>query len=226
MKKILITGASSGIGRELAQQLAAGGHALAVSGRDETRLAAVPGVALAADLTQSQAAERLVPAAAAALGGLDVVVHSVGAGLIQPTLDTTDAAFTRVMNVNARTAFLLAREACRWFSAQKSGLFITIPGILGKAAMRNAAAYCASKYAVTGLVKSLALEFQRSGVRFCLFHFGGVDTPFWDEVGMAVQRDKLIPVGVAAGMIVQAIEAPGHLVLSEMVLQPESHQLV
>jgi len=106
------------------------------------------------------------------------------------------------------------------------GLFITIPGILGKAPMRNAAAYVASKYALTGMMKCMAQELQRSRVRFCLFHFGGVDTPFWDSITMAVQRDKMIPVGTAADLILQAIDAPPHLVLGEVVLQPESHQLV
>jgi hypothetical protein len=53
-----------------------------------------------------------------------------------------------------------------------------------------------------------------------------VDSPFWDGISMAVQRDKMIPVGTAVDLLVQAIDAPPHLVLSEVVMQPESHQLV
>jgi NAD(P)-dependent dehydrogenase (short-subunit alcohol dehydrogenase family) len=161
-----------------------------------------------------------------ALGSIDVVVHCAGIGLIKPAADTSDAEFTHVMNVNTRATFLLARESCRVMAAAKKGLFITIPGILGKAPMRNASAYVASKYAVTGMIKCFAQEYQRSGIRFCLFHLGGVDSPFWDNIAMAVQREKMIPVSTAADLILQAIDAPPHLVLSEVVMQPESHQLI
>jgi short-subunit dehydrogenase len=228
MANILITGASSGIGASLAKILAGRGDHVFLTGRSEEKLAALGCGSghLAADLTAPGAAEKIIAAAVESLGGIDVVVHCAGIGLIKSGVDTTDAEFTHVMNVNTRATFLLMREACKTMAAAKKGLFITIPGILGKAPMKNASAYVASKYAVTGMVKCFAQEYQRSGIRFCLFHLGGVDTPFWDKIQMAVQRDKMIPPATAAELILQAIDAPPHLVLSEVVMQPESHQLV
>jgi NAD(P)-dependent dehydrogenase (short-subunit alcohol dehydrogenase family) len=228
MKNILVTGASSGIGAELARQLSARGDQVFATARSQEKLDALGlgSQSLAIDLTAPGASAKVVEAASSALGTIDAVVHCAGIGLIKPAADTTDAEFTHVMNTNTRAAFLLARDACKAMAAAKKGLFITIPGILGKAPMRNAAAYVASKYAVTGLVKCLAQEYQRFGLRFCLFHLGGVDTPFWDHIQMAVQRDKMIPATTAASLILQAIDAPPHLVLSEVVMQPESHQLV
>jgi NAD(P)-dependent dehydrogenase (short-subunit alcohol dehydrogenase family) len=228
MANILITGAGSGIGAELARRLAGRGDSVFLTGRSEAKLEALGLGApfMAADLTTPGAAAKVVEAATSALGGIDITIHCAGVGLIKPALETGDAEFTQVMNINCRGAFLLAREACKAMVAGGKGLFITIPGILGKAPMRNAAAYVASKYALTGMMKCMAQELQRSRVRFCLFHFGGVDTPFWDSITMAVQRDKMIPVGTAADLILQAIDAPPHLVLGEVVLQPESHQLV
>jgi len=227
MANILITGASSGIGAELAQRLSSRGDSVFLTGRSEEKLAALDcGTHLAADLTAPDAAEKIVAAAVEKFGSIDVVVHCAGIGLIKPAADTTDAEFTQVMNVNTRATFLLMREACKVMAVAKKGLFITIPGILGKAPMRNASAYVASKYAVTGMIKCFAQEYQRSGIRFCLFHLGGVDSPFWDNIAMAVQRDKMIPVSTAADLILQAIDAPPHLVLSEVVMQPESHQLI
>jgi len=226
MSNILITGATSGIGHELAARLIARGDSVFLTGRSSEKLQTFGSPYLVADLTSPGAAEKIVSAAAEAMGSIDAVVHCAGIGLIKPAADTTDAEFTHVMNVNTRATFLLARESCRVMAAAKKGLFITIPGILGKAPMRNASAYVASKYAVTGMIKCFAQEYQRSGIRFCLFHLGGVDSPFWDNISMAVQREKMIPVSTAVDLILQAIDAPPHLVLSEVVMQPESHQLI
>lgn len=226
MQKVLITGAAGGIGKAVACALAARGTVPAVHARTASQLADFPGPRLPGDLTAPGVARAVVEDAATALGGLDAVIHCAGMGLIKPSLETTDAEFTRVMNVNARATFLVAQEACRVMAAARRGLFLTIPGVLGKAPMRHAAAYCASKYAVTGMIKCFAQDFQRSGLRFCLLHLGGVDTPFWDGIGLTVQREKMIPTNTAAAMILQALDAPPHLVLSELVLQPENHQLL
>ena len=226
MSNFLITGAGSGIGLELATRLLARGESVFATGRSAEKLQSLDCPSLAADLTTLGAAEKVVQAASSSLGGIDAVIHCAGMGLIKAAADTSDAEFTQIMNVNTRATFLLAKESCKVMALAKKGLFITIPGILGKAPMRNASAYVASKYAVTGMIKCFAQEYQRSGLRFCLFHLGGVDTPFWDNISMAVQRDKMIPVSTAADLILQAVDAPPHLVLSEVVMQPESHQLV
>lgn len=232
-KRVLVTGASSGIGREVAVALAGRGWPLAIAGRTDARLSEVVGacggadplVHRAFDIVAPQQAEKFVADAAGRLGGLDVVVHCAGVGLIKPSLDTTDGEFTRVTNINMRGTFLVAQAACRIFAEQKDGLFITLPGILGKSPMKNAAAYTASKFAVTGMLRVMALEFQRQNVRFCLLHLGGVDTPFYDNIGMTPQRDKMIPVTGARDCVLNAIDLPGHLVMNELVIQPSVHQL-
>jgi len=234
MDNFLITGASSGIGREVAKRLAARGANLMLNGRSEAKLAEVAAVCsgaasvevIASDLTTPHAGEALVAKANDSMDGIDCVIHCAGIGLIKPAAETTDAEFSKIVNTNLRGTFLVAQAACKVMAVQKHGLFITLPGILGKAAMKNAAAYIASKFGVTGLIKTFAQEYQRSGLRFCLFFLGGVDSPFWDEINMAVQRDKMIPVSTAVDLILQAIDTPPHLVLAEVVLQPESHQLV
>lgn len=232
--KILITGAGSGIGRACARQLAAKNKALFLTTRDDEKLGSVREecagasacAGTAADLCKPGEAARVVEEAAEALDGLDAVVHAAGVGLIKPAADTTDSEFSKVLNINVRATFLVAVEACKVMAAAKRGRFLTLPGVLGKAPMRGASAYVASKYAVTGLVKTLSQEYHRQGIQFCLFHFGGVDTPFWDDLAMKVQRDKMIPVETAAAHVVAAIEAPDHLVTAEVVVQPESHQML
>ena len=103
---------------------------------------------------------------------------------------------------------------------------VAIPGILGKAPMPQAAGYCAAKYALTGMVKCLAQEYKRFGVRFSLMHFGGVDSSFWDNIAMRVDRAKMLSIEAAARAVFFAATQEGEGVMAEVVLMPESHQLV
>lgn len=236
LKSALITGASSGIGRAVAMALAARGWKLALCGRDIQRLedaattcrnaGAAYVLADSFDITSQKAVEDFVGRAHIEIGGLQVVVHAAGIGLIRPAAETTDAEFTRVTNTNLRGTFLLTQATYKVFAEQKHGLFITFPGILGKAVMRNAAAYSASKFGVVGLLRSMAIEHARLGIRYSLFYLGGVDSPFWDHVDMNPQRDKMIPLDVVKDAVLSAIDLPPHLVPSEVTIQPDSHQLV
>ncbi len=235
-KRIFITGASSGIGRCTAAKLASHGHHLYLTGRDEERLKAAAaeckegGAASVdfstGDVTSLASMQQVTKAAVETMGGIEVVIHCAGIGFIQRFEETSDADFLRVSNTNQRGTFFVAKATCPLMAEQKKGLFITLPGILGKAGMKGAAAYAASKWAVAGLVKCLAAEYAHKKLRFCLLYLGGVDSPFWDDLGMKVSREHMIPVDTAASLVVQAVQAPDHLVLNEIVMQPESHQLV
>lgn len=227
MERFLITGATGGLGSQLVEKLKARDVRLFLHGRNESKLREIAdGHPIhASDLIPPGAAEELVERARNELGGIDCVIHCVGAGLIRPVSDTSDGEFSKILNVNARVTYLVAKYACAAMAENRSGLFLTFPGILGKAVMKNASAYIASKFAVTGMIKAFAQEYQRSGIRFGLFYFGGIDSPFWDPLDMKVMREKMIPAATAAAAVLQAIDLPGHLVLNELTLQPDTHQL-
>ena len=92
--------------------------------------------------------------------------------------------------------------------------------------MMQASGYCAAKYALTGMVKCLAQEYKRFGIRFSLMHLGGVDSSFWDDITMRVDRTKMLSVDAAAQAAFFAATQEGEGVMAEVVLMPESHQLV
>lgn len=76
------------------------------------------------------------------------------------------------------------------------------------------------------MIKCLKDEYKRYGIRFSLMHFGGVDSSFWDDISMKVQRDKMLSIEAAANAVFFAATQEGEGVLAEIVLMPENHQLV
>ncbi len=235
-KTALITGAGSGIGREVALELARRGVSVALAGRSEAKLtetAAQIGyeggdaVTIVADVTDPAQVERLVAETTRAFDGLDILVNSAGVGLIKPLETTTAAEMDRLLDTNVKGLMLVTQAALRpMIAGGKGGHVVNLAGILGKAAMANASLYCASKYAVTGFSKALQLEVSRKhSIKVSLLYLGGVDSPFWDDIDMKVQRDKMLSIADAAGAVLTVLTQPANLVLGEFTLQPESHQL-
>lgn len=238
-KVALLTGASGGIGSAAAVALAREGATLILSGRSKEKLENIAAqvefaagrecVVLPADLSDAAQIAALVDAAARAGGGrLDIVVNAAGVGAIKPVETFTPADIDLLLNINLRGAMLLSQAAVRVMAPAKSGHLLHVVGILGKAPLANASAYCASKYGLAGFLAALRAEVsRRHNLKITSLFLGGVDTPFYDNpaVEIKVQRDKMLSPDDAARAIVYALGQPAHLVLGDLTLQPESHQL-
>ena len=234
-KVAVITGAGRGIGRATALKMAQEGADLVLVSRTAAELETLEAelktgegrvLALPADVTDPTQVSQMVQQAVATMGHLDILVNAAGVGVIRPFLELSLADFDRMMAVNVRGVFLVTQAVAAQMVQQKRGLVVNLPGILGKATMMNASGYCASKFAVTGMTRAAALDLKRHGVRFSLLHLGGVDSPFWDNIdGLRVQRDKMLTVEDAARAVLYAVTQPDMGVLTELTLQPESHQM-
>lgn len=234
-KVVMIVGAGRGIGRCCAELFSEAGASLVLASRDEAELYELEYklahknnteiLALASDATVKADIEHLVEEAKMRFGQIDTLVYSAGIGILKPFNELTVEDFDKLFDVNTRGAFQTMQAVLPVMAQQRSGNVVVIPGILGRAPMANAAAYCAAKYALTGMTKCLALEYKRFGIRFSLMHFGGVDTSFWDNILMRVQRDKMLTAEAAAKAVFFAATQQGEGVLGELILQPESHQL-
>ncbi|MEN9226702.1 MAG: SDR family oxidoreductase [Thermostichus sp. DRC_bins_24] len=233
---ILITGATGGIGSALVPRLAqAGSHLVLAARRAEplqelvekaTALGVGSATGIPADVTDSAQVETLVDQTVRQHGRIDVLINLAGAGILKPTPQITPEDLERMVSVNLKGSFLTSQRAANYMREQKSGHILNFPGILGRHPMAMASAYCAAKFGVVGFSKCMADELKRFGVRFTLFYFGGIDSPFWDPIHLKVQRDKMLSPVTAAEAICFALMAPAGAVPSEVVLQPESHQFL
>ncbi|MEO5858174.1 MAG: SDR family oxidoreductase [Pyrinomonadaceae bacterium] len=235
-KTCLVVGAGRGIGRRVAEIFSEAGANLVISSRTAAELLDLEyqlnvsgnsGVlALAADVSVEADARELVRLAIDKFNSIDYLIHSAGLGILKPFSELTGEDLEALFSANLRTSFNLFQAVLPKMAEQKFGRVVAFPGILGKAPMMQAAGYCAAKYALTGMVKCLAQEYKRNGIRFTLMHLGGVDSSFWDSVTMKVDRSKMLSVEAAAQAAFFAATQEGEGVMAEVVLMPESHQLV
>ena len=166
-RRALVTGSGIRLGRAIAIALGRAGADVAVHHRSssdgaestaaEIRAAGRQSVVLSADLAKPEACRELVRGAARSLGGLDLLVHSAANFHRAPLEDTDETIWDDAMNVNARAAFLLAREAAPQLRAGR-GRVVLVSDLLATIPVRGYAAHAVSKAAVEGLVRALAIE--------------------------------------------------------------------
>lgn len=232
-KKVLIVGATGGIGSQTARLLAGSGAELYLSGRKADELSAlahslqVPAERIfITDLTDEASVNTMAEQITVQSGALDILINASGIGIIKPVEQLSLSEFTATINANLIGSFILVKAFLPGMKAAKKGLIINIPGVLGKVPMAGAAAYSASKYGLVGMMQSIREELKRTDIRITNLFLGGVDSPFWDTIDLRVQKDKMIRAEEAARAIWFLCQQPSSGVVSEMVLQPFNHQAI
>ena len=178
-KVALVTGAGSGIGAAIAEAFAKAGAHVFVTDRDEKAGRNVAGRIgkadfFALDVSQEDQCER----AAREVGRVDVLVNNAGIGHVGTILQTTAADLDRLHAVNVRGVFNVSKAFLPQMLQRKSGVIVNIASIGGIVGVRDRVAYCATKFAVVGITKGMALDHALDGIRINCICPGRVETPF------------------------------------------------
>ena len=201
--KVLVTGGSSGIGREVARLLVEQGAQVAISGRNEAHLREAAGAlgasAIQGDVSVEADAVRMVRGTIDAFGDYNVLVNNAGIGDFAPLLETTVDDMRRVWEVNVLGATLVARESARHFVARSYGNIINIGSTAGLRAGPGGSAYASTKFALRALTESWRAELRTHNVRVMLLNPSEVVTEFFGRAGHAqqVNPSKLHPPEIA-----------------------------
>jgi NAD(P)-dependent dehydrogenase (short-subunit alcohol dehydrogenase family) len=205
----VVTGGASGIGRATAERLAADGAAVSVLDRDaagaRTVAAAVGGHAFEVDVRDAEAVGRAVADAAAAMGGISLLVNNAGVGDLRPLHMVDDRLWRRLVEVNLHGTFHAMRSAIPVMLDAGGGAIVNNASVSGLTPTRNEAPYSAAKAAVIALTKSAALEYGPS-IRVNAVAPGFVRTPLtaiWEE-----HPDAFAPIraSIPLGRIGEAAE--------------------
>lgn len=184
----LVTGGSSGIGLAIAKTLTEAGAKVAITGRNEERLAsaarAIGAHPIHADVAREADVLRSYEELFQIFDHLDILVNNAGFGVIKPLVEMDLASFERVFATNVTGAMLMAREAARHFVERKSGNIINIGST---AAVRGAAkgtAYYGSKFALRGMTECWRAELRQYNIRVILVNPSEVLTDFYATAGV------------------------------------------
>jgi NAD(P)-dependent dehydrogenase (short-subunit alcohol dehydrogenase family) len=217
----LVTGGTSGIGRATAVVFAREGAKVVVAGRraeegaETVKLiqgAGGQGLFVKADVRLEADVKQLVDQVLAHFGRLDAAFNNAGVEQTpQPLLDTTEATYDQIMDVNVKGVWSCMKHEVAAMLKTGGGSIVNNSSVAGLIGMGGVAVYAASKHAVIGLTKAVALEFAKQGIRVNAVAPGGVETPMFDRFLSVVPREAMMnmhPIGraghpeeIAAGVV-------------------------
>jgi len=221
VRTVLVTGASSGIGREIVRQLCERGLRVFATGRDPGRLASLVQetgcFAESFDLARPEAAAALYAAAKAALGTPpDALINNAGFNRRKvPVIEVTAADLDEHMAVNFRAAALLCGEVMRDMIPRRSGHIINVASTVVWHKAENYSVYCATKCALHGFTVCLIKEARPHGIKVTGVYPGGTDTPF-----RSIERPDYLKPESAARMIVDILFVPEDVVVHQLTFRP------
>jgi 3-oxoacyl-[acyl-carrier protein] reductase len=193
----LVTGASGGIGKDIAWGLHQAGATVALSG---TRREALDVLAselgervhvLPCNLSDKEQTEKLVPAAEAAMGGLDILVNNAGITRDNLFMRLKDEDWDEVLNVDLTSAFRLSRAVLRGMMRKRHGRIINITSVVGVTGNPGQGNYAAAKAGMIGMSKSLAAEVASRGITVNCIAPGFIESPMTDALNEA-QRTRIL----------------------------------
>lgn len=229
-KVALVTGASRGIGREVAKALCREGVRVALSSRSgkllddlahELSAGGADVWTFAGDMSLEKDIHEFVRNAANHFGSIDIVVNNAGVGYFEPVAELTLRQWDEMFNLNVRGVFILTKEALPHLRKAGESAVVNVVSLAGKNAFINGGGYAASKHALLGFSRCLMMEERKNGLRVLAICPGSVDTDFFDgrERLNPNLKQALKPADVASAVI-HMLKLPQRAMVSEVDIRP------
>jgi 3-oxoacyl-[acyl-carrier protein] reductase len=229
-KRAIVTGASKGIGFEIARALLSEGANVVICSRDaKTVESAVRDLSkgakarkvtgCAADVSSSDDVKRLFEFADEELGGLDILINNAGLAVFRATGELSVEEWNRVIGTNLSGSFYCSREALERFHTTRGGWIINISSLAGKNPFLGGSAYNASKFGLNGFSEAMMLDHRNDHVRVSYIMPGSVDTAFAGHDAKQKSDWKIAPEDIAE-IVLDILRKPARTLISRVEVRP------
>ncbi len=230
-KVAIVTGAGRGIGRAIALALGKNGAAVVTAARTLEQIEAVSqeiiqaggkSLAVPCDLSDEKQITALFKTVGVNFGRLDIQINNAAIGLYGQLAEFPTADLDRLLSINVRGTYLCCQQAMRMMIPQHSGAIINISSVVGFKGYENQSAYTASKHAVAGMTKSLAVEAQAHNIRASLIYPGGVDTDLVTAARPDLDRSLLMQPEDIANTVLFLLSLSDRCAVDEIYIRRRS----
>lgn len=222
-KVVLITGASSGLGKELAKIYSQKGYTLILNGQDAQGFEDLKGSMadiVVGDLTKKEVFEKLVKLIEGKYKRIDILINNAGITYIQPFENNTREQLDKILEIDLKVPMLLTRALYPLMVKQRFGHIININSSAGKEGKANHTMYSAAKFGLAGFTQALRLEAKKHNIRVTSIHPGGIKTSLYDNLEQKVDMSTYMEPKSVAEVIVSLSETegmcPDEIILSRM----------
>jgi len=231
-KNCLITGATGGLGKEIAEEFAKNGCNLFLTGRNNEKLNSLKdglennGIKIdfeAADLSDVDDIQKLIDKTKNTFSNIDILVNCAGVFPVKLLSDSTVDDFEKCFSVNVRAAFVLCKEFSQGMISKKWGRIVNIASSSAYTGFKNTSIYCSSKHALLGLSRSLHSELKEHNVRTFCVSPGSIKTPMGKSVVGQSYETFLDPSEVAE-LVVRLISFDSEMISQEIQLHRMNQQ--
>ena len=213
----IVTGASRGLGRHIAMQLAQKGVRVAACARTEIDAPEIGAeLAMAIDVGRWDSVERGVDVVRERLGKIDILVNNAGVGWYKPFAEWTVAELDLAIDVNLKGTMYMTKAVLPGMQVAGYGQIVNIASDLGRRVIPNMAAYVASKFGVVGFAGSLLREVKGQGVKIMTITPGIIDTNFGGGTEGTKEESWSLRPDFVAKTVVEMLELPRHWVVDEL----------
>lgn len=224
-KVAIITGASRGIGREIAKTLAKNKINLVLCGRDEKKLKdlqleikkfGVLSEICIGDISDESVIVKTIEKTSKAFGGIDILINNAGIAIPKPIIQSTSDDFDMHININVKAPFLLCKYAIPHLKKSDCPTIINLSSVVGYKGYINQGIYTTSKHALVGFTKVLAQELHQFGIRVHIVAPGGVDTEMVSATRPDINKSELMSPQEIADIVEFLLIHRGNAVIDEI----------
>lgn len=228
-KVIWITGASTGIGKEIANEFSKAGHIVVVSGRRKSRLVRIVSEIKFADREASAfvcnvMSERSIQITAKRIrekyGRIDALINNAGVTVFKSFTETKSFDYDLVMGTNLRGSFLCMKSVLPMMIKNKKGHIINILSTAANTSFENSSVYAASKAGLLAMSNCLREEVRRYNIKISNILPGAVETAMWDSKSRQKYKNRMMSPNDIAKIVVTVFEQPRKVLIEDIVIRP------